>query len=120
MSYENCFTCDWFKSNPERCVCKDLKNLCKMEQIDYDDARKKRIVKRVKSLCDILEIDHLGLVSEGIRRLQDEYNKYVVRGHKEKAHKFVFKDPCHPCVLDIECDECKFEGSKKCPTCLQI
>ena len=83
MSYENCFTCEYFKSNPERCICKDLKNLCKREKIDPIDVKKRSIVKRVKLLCEVLEIDHLGLVSEGVRRLQDEYNKYIVRGHKE-------------------------------------
>ena len=37
-------------------------------------------MKRVKKLCKVLEIDHLGLFSEGIKRLKDDYNKYVVRG----------------------------------------
>ena len=54
-----------------------------MEQIDYNDVRKKRIVKRVKLLCDVLEIDHLGLVQDRIKRLQDLYNEYVVRDIKE-------------------------------------
>ena len=85
MGYEICFTCKYFKSDPERCICIDHKNLCKiaqmckMEEIDELYIKKKSIVKRVKLLCDILEIDHLGLVSEGLKRLQDEYNKYVVR-----------------------------------------
>ena len=50
-----------------------------MAEGDQIDVKKRSIVKRVKLLCDILEIDHLGLVSVGIKRLQDYWNKYVVR-----------------------------------------
>ena len=38
----------------------------------------KKIAKKVKALCDILEIDHLGLICEGVKRLMKEYNEIVV------------------------------------------
>ena len=47
--------------------------------MDQIDVKKKSIMKRVKKLCDVLEIDHLGLTNEGLKRLQDDYNKYVVK-----------------------------------------
>ena len=36
------------------------------------------IKERVKALCELLEIDHLGLVNEGLKRLMKEYNEVVV------------------------------------------
>ena len=35
----------------------------------------KRIKERVKKLCDVLEIDHIGLISDGVKRLMDKFNK---------------------------------------------
>jgi len=37
--------------------------------------KRKKIIKRVKKLCDVLEIDHVGLIVEGIRKLMDQWNK---------------------------------------------
>jgi len=36
---------------------------------------RKETFKRVKALCDILEIDHVGLIQEGIKRLMDKWNR---------------------------------------------
>ena len=117
MSYENCFTCEYFKSDPERCICIDHKNLCPMGEIDEIDIKKKSIMKRVKKLCDVLEIDHLGLTNEGLKRLQDDYNKYVVRGGKieyknyKKKEMMSDKYPYYCVEPDCgisDCNECPF------------
>jgi len=36
---------------------------------------KNKIIKRVKKLCDVLEIDHIGLITEGTKRLMDQFNE---------------------------------------------
>jgi len=63
----------------------------------------KEIIKRVKKLCDVLEIDHIGLITEGTRRLMDQHNEIYNR----KSSK-------------IDCNECAFNdnecGWARCPT----
>jgi len=40
---------------------------------------KRKIIVKVKALCEVLEIDHLGLINEGVKQLMDKYNKIVVK-----------------------------------------
>jgi len=67
------------------------------------EKEKKKIIKRVKKLCDVLEVDHLGLITEGVRRLMDQYNK-------------IYGTP----LSKIDCKECPFGGNEcggfRCPT----
>jgi len=39
------------------------------------DKDKKKIIKRVKKLCDVLEIDHIGLITDGVNRLMNRWNE---------------------------------------------
>ena len=48
------------------------KRVIKIYNRDKED---QEIKKRVKKLCDILEIDHVGLIQEGIKRLMDKWNE---------------------------------------------
>jgi len=63
----------------------------------------KIIIKRVNKLCDVLEIDHIGLIAEGTRRLMDQYNKIYNRPSSK-----------------IKCSECPFGNNEcgwaRCPT----
>lgn len=38
-------------------------------------SKNERIKEKVKKLCDILEIDHIGLISDGVKKLMDKFNK---------------------------------------------
>jgi len=62
-----------------------------------------KIIKRVKKLCDVLEIDHIGLISQGIKRLMDQFNK--INNLKNDI---------------IDCKDCPFGinecGGLRCPT----
>lgn len=39
---------------------------------------KRDVINKVKALCEILEIDHLGLIIEGVYRLMDKWNELVI------------------------------------------
>ena len=64
-----------------------------------------KILKRVDLLCDALEIDHLGLTNEALKKLMNDYNN-IKKGDKKKPFEFVFNDPCQPCKEVVECNEC--------------
>ena len=64
---------------------------------------KNKIKKRVKKLCDVLEIDHIGLITEGVKRLMDKFNKM----NNLPSNK-------------IDCKDCPFGNNEcgwaRCPT----
>ena len=45
------------------------------------EKEKRKIIKRIKKLCNILEIDHIGLITEGTKKLMKLLDSYFVLGN---------------------------------------